>query len=147
MCLPILFTAGMTLMDTADGCFMNAAYGWAFFNPVRKVFYNLAITGLSVAICFVIGTIEVLGLLPVELHWHSRFWVDMEGFNINTAGFFIVGLFVVTWFVAVVIWRYGHIEEKWSSKLKETSGLAELTETPTATRADASLEDAMAGPI
>ena len=64
MCLPILFTAGMCLMDTFDGCFMNIAYGWAFFNPVRKVFYNLAITGLSVAICFLIGTIEVLGLLP-----------------------------------------------------------------------------------
>ena len=61
MCLPILFTAGMSLMDTVDGCFMNVAYGWAFFNPVRKVYYNLAITGLSVAICFFIGTIEVLG--------------------------------------------------------------------------------------
>ena len=67
MCLPILFTAGMSLMDTADGCFMNVAYGWAFFNPVRKIYYNLAITGLSVAICLFIGTIEVLGLLPMEL--------------------------------------------------------------------------------
>ena len=97
MCLPILFTAGMSLMDTLDGCFMNVAYGWAFFNPVRKVYYNLAITGLSVAICFFIGTIEVLGLLPMELHLHGRFWDDMAGFNINTAGFVIVGLFVVTW--------------------------------------------------
>ena len=74
MCLPILFTAGMSLMDTLDGCFMNVAYGWAFFNPVRKVYYNLAITGLSVAICFFIGTIEVLGLLPMELHIHGGFW-------------------------------------------------------------------------
>ena len=72
MCLPILFTAGMALMDTLDGCFMNVAYGWAFFNPVRKVYYNLAITGLSVAICFFIGTIEVFGLLPMELHIHGR---------------------------------------------------------------------------
>ncbi len=71
MCLPVLFTAGMSLMDTLDGCFMNVAYGWAFFNPVRKVYYNLAITGLSVAICFFIGTIEVLGLLPMELHIHG----------------------------------------------------------------------------
>ena len=54
----------MTLMDTTDGLFMNLAYGWAFFNPVRKVYYNLAITGLSVAICFFIGGIETLGLLP-----------------------------------------------------------------------------------
>ena len=72
MCLPILFTAGMSLMDTLDGVFMNVAYGWAFFNPVRKVYYNLAITGLSVSICFFIGTIEVLGLLPMELHLNGE---------------------------------------------------------------------------
>ncbi len=118
MCLPILFTAGMALMDTLDGCFMNLAYGWAFFNPVRKVYYNLAITGLSVAICFFIGTVEVLGLLPTELHLHGRFWDDMAGFNINTAGFIIVGMFVVTWLAALAVWRYGRIEEKWSAKLK-----------------------------
>jgi high-affinity nickel-transport protein len=118
MCLPILFTAGMALMDTADGCFMNAAYGWAFLNPVRKVFYNLAITSLSVAICFFIGTIEVLGLLPVELHLKGRFWTDMSGFNINAAGFVIVGMFVLTWAGALLVWRYGHVEEKWSMNLK-----------------------------
>jgi len=67
MCLPILFTAGMSLMDTLDGVFMNFAYSWAFFNPVRKVYYNLAITGLSVSICFFIGTIEVLGLLVLAI--------------------------------------------------------------------------------
>ena len=87
MCLPILFTAGMALMDTIDGIFMNFAYSWAFFNPVRKVYYNLAITGLSVAICFFIGTIEVLGLLPMELGGlHSGFWNYMANFNINKAG-------------------------------------------------------------
>jgi high-affinity nickel-transport protein len=118
MCLPILFTAGMTLMDTLDGCFMNVAYGWAFFNPVRKVYYNLAITGLSVAICLFIGAVEVLGLLPTELHLHGRFWDDVAGFNINTAGFVIVGMFLATWLVALAIWRFGHVEEKWSAKLK-----------------------------
>jgi nickel/cobalt transporter (NiCoT) family protein len=118
MCLPVLFTAGMSLLDTADGCFMNVAYGWAFLNPVRKVYYNLAITGLSVAICFFIGTVEVLGLLPVELHWKGQFWNDMSGFNINTAGFVIVGMFVLTWAVALVVWRYGNVEEKWSANLK-----------------------------
>jgi len=117
VCLPILFTAGMALMDTLDGCFMNVAYGWAFFNPVRKVYYNLAITGLSVAICFFIGAVEVLGLLPTELHLHGRFWTDMSGFNINTAGFIIVGMFVLTWGVAMVIWRVGRIEERWSASL------------------------------
>jgi high-affinity nickel-transport protein len=118
MCLPILFTAGMSLLDTADGCFMNAAYGWAFLNPVRKVFYNLAITGLSVAICFFIGTIEVLGLLPVELHWRGRFWTDMAGFNINTAGFVIVGMFLLTWGVAFLVWKYGSVEERWSLNMR-----------------------------
>jgi high-affinity nickel-transport protein len=120
MCLPILFTAGMSMMDTADGLFMNVAYGWAFFNPVRKVYYNLAITGLSVAICFFIGTIEVLGLLPMELHIKGGFWNFMENFNINTAGFVIVGMFVVTWVGALVIWKYGHVEEKWTSRLRVT---------------------------
>ena len=117
MCLPILFTAGMSLMDTVDGCFMNVAYGWAFFNPVRKVYYNLTITGLSVFICFFIGTIEVLGLLPMELHLNGGFWDFMANFNINTAGFIIVGMFIATWVGALVIWKYGHVEEKWSAKL------------------------------
>jgi len=120
MCLPILFTAGMVLMDTIDCLFMNVAYGWAFFNPVRKIFYNLAITGLSVAICFFIAGIEVLGLLPQELHWKGSFWHLMSSFDLNTAGIIIVGMFVVTWLGAVLIWRYGHIEEKWSSSLRPT---------------------------
>jgi nickel/cobalt transporter (NiCoT) family protein len=117
MCLPVLFMAGMSLMDTADGVFMNVAYGWAFFNPVRKVYYNLAITGLSVFICFFIGTVEVLGLLPTELHLKGGFWAFMAGFNINTAGFVIVGLFVATWVGALLIWKYGRVEEKWTAKL------------------------------
>jgi nickel/cobalt transporter (NiCoT) family protein len=120
ICLPILFTAGMSLMDTSDGMFMNLAYGWAFFNPVRKVYYNLAITGLSIAICFVIAGIETLSLIPYEIKGisqHSGFWGFMYNFNINTAGFAIVGLFILTWAGAVLIWRYGHIEEKWSAGL------------------------------
>ncbi len=124
MCLPILFTAGMSLMDTLDGCFMNVAYGWAFFNPVRKVYYNLAITGLSVAICFFIGTVEVLGLLPMELHLHGRFWDDVAGFNINMAGFIIVGMFVVTWVGALAVWHFGKIEEKWSARLDAGEGIS-----------------------
>jgi high-affinity nickel-transport protein len=118
MCLPILFTAGMSLMDTLDGCFMNLAYGWAFFNPVRKIYYNLAITGLSVAICLFIGTIEVFGLAPHELHWNGSFWSWMANFNINTAGFVIVAMFVVTWAAALAIWRYGHVEERWGARLR-----------------------------
>ena len=119
MALPILFTAGMTLFDTVDGCFMNVAYGWAFLNPVRKVYYNLAITGLSVSICFFIGTVEVLGLIPQELHLKGAGWDALAGFDINKAGFVIVGMFVVTWIVALVVWRYGHIEERWQGGLRK----------------------------
>jgi nickel/cobalt transporter (NiCoT) family protein len=119
-CLPVLFTAGMALMDTTDCIFMNLAYGWAFFNPVRKVYYNLAITGLSVSICFLIGGIETLGLISTEVKGLSTsggFWRAMRDFNLNLAGFVIVGLFVVTWAAAVLIWRYGRIEEKWGATL------------------------------
>ena len=111
--LPILFAAGMSLFDTADGCFMNFAYGWAFARPIRKVYYNIAITGLSVAAAFLIGSIEILGLLPSELNLHGAFWHFMSGFNINTAGIVIVGMFAVVWAVALGVWRFAHIEERW----------------------------------
>ncbi len=113
--LPILFAAGMSLLDTLDGCFMNFAYGWAFARPIRKVYYNITITGLSVAVAFVIGTIELLGLLPSELGWSGRVWGFFETFNINSAGFFIVGLFVVTWAVALSIWHFGQVEARWDA--------------------------------
>jgi len=123
--LPILFTAGMSLMDTSDGMFMNLAYGWAFFNPIRKVFYNLAITGLSVAICFFIGGIETLSLIPQDFPRNfsqtNGFWGFMYNFDINKAGFVIVGMFIVTWVAAILIWRYGHIEERWTARLQSAS--------------------------
>jgi high-affinity nickel-transport protein len=111
--LPVLFAAGMCLFDTLDGCFMNFAYGWAFSKPIRKVYYNIIITGLSVAVAFVIGTIELVGLLSTEFHLRGSFWKTMANFNINRAGFIIVAMFVVTWLVALAIWRFGHIETRW----------------------------------
>jgi len=113
--LPILFAAGMSLFDTADGCFMNFAYDWAFAKPVRKVYYNLTITGLSVFVAVFIGTIELLGLLSQNAHLNGSFWSFLAGFNINTAGFVIVGVFVITWIVALCIWHFGRIEQKWES--------------------------------
>ena len=113
--LPILFAAGMCLFDTADGCFMNFAYDWAFANPVRKVYYNLTITGLSVFVAVFVGAIEQLGLLAQNAHLDGSFWSFLAGFNINTAGFVIVGVFVVTWVVALCIWHFGRIEQKWDS--------------------------------
>jgi high-affinity nickel-transport protein len=94
---------------------MNFAYGWAFARPIRKIYYNIIITGLSVFVAFAIGTIEFLGLLPSELNWGGSVWHFFETFNINTAGFAIVGIFVVTWAVALSIWRFGRIEERWDA--------------------------------
>ena len=112
--LPILFAAGMCLFDTADGCFMNFAYDWAFAKPIRKVYYNITITGLSVFVALFIGTIELLGLLGQEARLSGGFWTFLANFNINTAGFVIVGAFVLTWVAALSIWRFGRIEQKWS---------------------------------
>jgi high-affinity nickel-transport protein len=117
--LPILFAAGMCLFDTADGCFMNFAYDWAFARPVRKVYYNITITGLSVFVAFFIGTVEQLGLLGQEFNLSGGFWTFMGNFNINKAGYVIVGVFVVVWIVALAIWRFGKIEQKWDIAIAE----------------------------
>jgi len=115
--LPILFAAGMTMFDAIDGCFMNFAYDWAFAKPVRKVFYNLTITGLSVFVAFFIGTIEIVGLIGQEANLNDPFFNFFQNFNINTAGFIIVGAFVATWVVALLYWRLGRVEEKWDAKM------------------------------
>jgi high-affinity nickel-transport protein len=119
--LPILFAAGMSLFDTADGCFMNFAYDWAFSRPVRKLYYNLIITGLSVVVAFFIGTIEILGLVSQRLRLRGGFWALMANFNLNTAGFIIVGMFAVTWAIALAIWRFGRIEGRWDAALLESA--------------------------
>ena len=126
--LPILFAAGICLFDTMDGCFMNFAYGWAFSRPIRKVYYNMIITGLSVAMAFLIGSVELLGLLGSEFDLHGSFWDVMGNFNINTAGFIVVGLFVLTWIVALAIWQFADIESKWESGM--VAGVTTLLETP-----------------
>ena len=114
LCLPILFAAGMSLLDTIDGSFMNFAYGWAFSQPVRKVYYNITITGLSVAVALFIGTIELVGLLTDQLGLRGGVADWFRSFNINTAGLIIVGMFVATWTLALIVWRVAKIEEKWS---------------------------------
>ena len=119
LCLPVLFAAGMSLMDSIDGSFMNFAYGWAFSKPVRKVFYNITITGLSVAVALVIGTIEVGGLFASELNLSGSFWNWFENIDINVLGFVIVGMFVATWAIALSVWRLGRIEERWSAHLEQ----------------------------
>jgi high-affinity nickel-transport protein len=115
--LPILFAAGMSLLDTIDGSFMNFAYGWAFSEPVRKVFYNITITGLSVMVALVVGTIEIAGLIASEIKLSNPFWTWFENIDLNLIGFVIVGLFLATWLVALAVWKFGRIEERWSAHL------------------------------
>jgi high-affinity nickel-transport protein len=119
LCLPVLFAAGMTLMDAIDGSFMNFAYGWAFSKPVRKVYYNLTITGLSVAVAALVGTIELGSLLAQRLNLDGAFWSWFASVDLNLIGVVIAGLFVATWGVALAIWRYGHIEERWEADLQK----------------------------
>ncbi len=111
--LPLLFAAGMSLLDTIDGSFMNFAYGWAFSKPVRKVYYNIAITGLSVFVAFYIGTLELLQVLVGQLKLKGGLWNYAAAFNINKAGFTIVGIFILVWGGALLYWKYGRVEQRW----------------------------------
>jgi nickel/cobalt transporter (NiCoT) family protein len=117
MCLPVLFAAGMSLLDTVDGSFMNFAYGWAFSQPVRKVFYNLTITGLSVAVALIIGTIELLSIVQDKLNLTGGFWNWVATVDLNSLGFAIVGMFLLVWLAAMAVWKFGRIEQKWSASL------------------------------
>jgi high-affinity nickel-transport protein len=104
LCLPVLFAAGMSLFDSIDGSFMNFAYGWAFSKPVRKVYYNITITGLSVAVALLIGTVEVLGLLVGEFKWTGSFWAWVSNLDLNV--------------MALAVYRFARIEDKWTARLR-----------------------------
>ena len=104
--LPILFAAGMSLLDTADGAFMAHAYGWAFSNPVRKVYYNLTVTSLSVVVALGIGSVELLQAL-VRWSW-------LRALDFGALGYGMAALFVVTWLGSAVIWKARRVEERWA---------------------------------
>ncbi len=118
--LPVLFAAGMSLLDSADGCFMNFAYGWAFSKPVRKVYYNITVTGLSVVVALVIGMQEAVSLLVPRVGITTGPLAWIGGLQLGDVGFLIVGLFVVTWTVALGIWRFARIEQRWTRHLTDT---------------------------
>jgi high-affinity nickel-transport protein len=115
--LPILFMAGMMLMDTIDGAFMNGAYGWAFAKPVRKVFYNLTVTAISVVVALVIGIIELLQVIGGSIDAHGGVLGFFANLGLDYVGYGIVALFVATWGVAVAVYKLGHFEERWSARL------------------------------
>jgi high-affinity nickel-transport protein len=119
MTLPVLFAAGMSLLDTIDGSFMNFAYGWAFSRPVRKIYYNITVTALSVAVALVIGVIELTSIVTAQLGITTGPLAAIGSVDLNQVGFWIVGLFVLTWAVALAVWRYGRIEQRWEASLAE----------------------------
>ena len=123
--LPVLFAAGMCLMDAADGVFMNAAYGWAFAKPVRKIFYNLTITTISIVVAVVIGTIELVGVIADQTGTTGGVVGWIAGINLDYAGYGIVGLFVGSWLIALAVWKFARIEERWSGALTSAPNAAD----------------------
>jgi high-affinity nickel-transport protein len=115
--LPVLFAAGMSLLDTLDGAFMNVAYGWAFARPVRKIYYNLTITALSVAVALIIGGVELIGLLADRMGITTGPVAAIAHVDLEYVGYGIAALFVLTWAVAVAVWKLGRIDERWSAHL------------------------------
>ena len=112
LALPLLFAAGMSLLDSLDGFFMSMAYDWAFLHPARKVYYNLSITGLSVAVALVIGTIEFVGVLHDRAGWRTPLSNWISSIRMGDVGFIIAGLFLITWALAVTSWRVLRVEER-----------------------------------
>jgi nickel/cobalt transporter (NiCoT) family protein len=113
--LAILFASGMCLMDTADGVFMSKAYGWALSSPLRKIYYNITTTGLSVAVALLVGTIEMLQVLATEFRLHNHFFDALSALDFETLGYLIVALFVVGWAGSVALWKARRIEERWNT--------------------------------
>ena len=117
--LPIIFAAGMSLMDTTDGVFMAKAYSWAFSNPVRKLFYNLTMTGISVFVALFIGVIELLQILIRLLGLEGGVWDTISNLDLGAFGFIIVGAFVVAWAIAFAFYKLRHVEERWGAFLEQ----------------------------
>ena len=111
--LPVLFAAGMSLMDSLDGLFMSVAYDWAFANPIRKIYYNLTITVLSVVVALLIGTVELVSVARDDLGWSNPVTEWLASISLDRVGFVVVGLFVVTWAAAIGFWRYGRRDQRW----------------------------------
>src|SRR3954447_19350240 len=113
--LPVLFAAGMSLFDAVDGVLMSRAYGWAFLQPIRKVYYNLTVTLLSVVVALVIGVIVLAGLVSDRLGIESGPLAAIGSANLEFVGFMIVGLFVAAWLIALAVWRFGQVEKRWAT--------------------------------
>jgi high-affinity nickel-transport protein len=110
--LPLMFTCGMVFTDTTDGVMMRLAYGWAFQNPIRKIYYNLTITIMSVMVAFIVGGIEILQIVSQELNWTAGFWIWLQNLDFETLGFGIIALFIGSWIAAMAYYNYKGYETK-----------------------------------
>lgn len=115
--LPLMFTCGMVLVDTTDGVLMRMAYGWAFLNPLRKVYYNLTVTIISVMVAWLVGSVELLQVLSSELGLSGGFWLWLDGLNFETIGYGIVAVFVVSWVFSMAYWRFNRFEQRYSGAI------------------------------
>ncbi len=133
MLLPALFTVGMCLVDTTDGILMLGAYGWAFIKPVRKLYYNLCITLLSVLVAFVVGTYELLQVVQARFHPRGAFWDGVGRLNFDNLGFVIIGTFIAGWLVSMLVYKwkkYEAVEQRpAASFVTEKGGKARAEET------------------
>jgi high-affinity nickel-transport protein len=109
--LPLLFVAGMSLVDTTDGVAMLGAYGWAFLKPLRKLYYNITITSISVVVALFIGGLEVLQVLGAQLRADGPFWDAVQNFPLENLGFYIIGVFIASWLVSVVVYKLKRVDE------------------------------------
>jgi high-affinity nickel-transport protein len=119
--LPILFAAGMCLMDTADGAFMSQAYGWAFSNPIRKIYYNITVTSLAVTVALAVGSVELLQVVGMKFGFSGGFWAWLNNLDFGRLGYGVVALFALTWLVSLAIWKLGRIERRWNGFLERAS--------------------------
>ena len=119
--LPLIFAAGMSLMDTTDGAFMAKAYSWAFSNPIRKLFYNMTMTGLSVFVALFVGVVELSQILIQLLGLEGGVWDVIAGLDLGSLGLIIVASFIVAWITAFVIFKVRRVEERWTALVESGS--------------------------
>jgi high-affinity nickel-transport protein len=118
----VLFAAGMSIFDTADGVFMARAYDWAFLRPIRKIFYNLTVTVLSVVVALVVGVLVLIGLMAEKLEIESGPLGRLGNLDLDYVGYTVIGLFVLTWLLALVIWKFGRFEERYANRQTGEAG-------------------------
>jgi high-affinity nickel-transport protein len=118
--LPLMFTCGMVLIDTTDGVTMRMAYGWAFMNPIRKIYYNLTVTIISVLVALAIGSAELIQVVATEMNLTGEFWGWLNNLDFETIGYGIIGIFLVTWLVSLAVWKIRRFDEQYTPKLSPT---------------------------